>query len=65
MPGFVDPRPAQQAHLRELRDELDASTDEQERSRLEKSITELEREMGHGHGLLRLFVGWRHRSVPW
>ena len=65
MPGFVDPRPAQEAELRALQAQLAASTDEGERTRLQTAITELEQAMGHGRGVWRFFLGWRHRSVPW
>ena len=66
MPGFVDPRPAQDAQLRAKRAEVAAAGDEAERARLQAELTELEHAMGRGRGFFRrLFLGWGHRSVPW
>jgi hypothetical protein len=65
MPGIVDPRPAQEAALRAKKAELDAATTDEDRSRLQAELEELQREMGHGRGILRLLLGWGHRSVPW
>jgi hypothetical protein len=66
VPGFVDPRPAQEAQLRAKRAEVAKATDEAERTRLQAEVTELERAMGRGGGFVRrFFLGWGHRSVPW
>ena len=66
VPGFVDPRPAQDAELRAKRAEVAAAGDEAERARLQAELTELEHAMGRGRGFFRrLFLGWGHRSVPW
>jgi hypothetical protein len=66
MPGFVDPRPHQEAELRTKRAEVAAATDEAERTRLQGELTELEHSMGRGRGFVRrFFLGWGHRSVPW
>jgi hypothetical protein len=65
VPGFVDPRPHQEAELRSLQEQLAAATDEPEQTRIKQEITELEQSMGRGHGFWRFFVGWRHRSDPW
>jgi len=66
MPGFVDPRPAQEAELRAKRSEVAAASDEVERARLQAELTQLEHGMGRGKGILRrLAFGWGHRSVPW
>ncbi len=65
MPGFVDPRPAQEALIRAKRAELDASTDEDERRRLQAELDELQHAGGHRRGFWRVLFGWGHRSVPW
>ena len=66
VPGIVDPRPAQRAQLRHLREQLGATADTSERQRIEAEIADLERSLGHGAGLLRkLLLGWGHRSLPW
>jgi hypothetical protein len=66
VPGIVDPRPAQRAQLRHLREQLGAATDTSERRRIEAEIADLEQTMGRGGGLLRkLILGWGHRSLPW
>ena len=65
VPGFVDPRPGQEAALHELESRLAAATEEEERARLQDEIKHLERSMGRGHGIRRFFFGHGHRSVPW
>jgi len=66
MPGFVDPRPAQEALVKAKRAEVDAATDEDERQRLQAELAELEHQSGrHGGFLRRFFLGLGNRSVPW
>jgi hypothetical protein len=66
MPGFVDPRPHQEAEIRAKRAELAAAADDADRIRLQGELRELEDAMGRGRGGLRRFLlGWGHRSVPW
>jgi hypothetical protein len=66
VPHIVDPGPAQRAHLRLLRQQLEATTDEAEQERIKAEIAELEHSMGRGGGLFRrLLLGWGRRSVPW
>lgn len=65
VPGFVDPRPHQEAELRAKREALEAVTDEEERTRLAAEIRELEQALGRGGLLRRLLWGFGHRSVPW
>ena len=66
MPGFVDPRPAQDALLRAKRAEVDAASDDTERQRLQAELTELEHQTGrHGGFIRRFFLGFGHRNVPW
>jgi hypothetical protein len=62
----VDPRPAQEAELREKRAALAGSVDDEERSGLEEDIRQLERALGHHGGFVRRFLlGLGHRSIPW
>ncbi|HZQ57188.1 MAG TPA: hypothetical protein VFA84_04095 [Acidimicrobiales bacterium] len=65
MPGIVDPRPAQRAQLRHLRQQLDGAVNDADRQRIQAEIDELERSMGHRRGVVRALLGWGHHSVPW
>jgi len=66
VPGFVDPRPAQEAELRAKREEVAAAIDDAQKARLQAELAELERGMGRRRGFVRrLVLGWGHRSVPW
>jgi hypothetical protein len=65
VPGFVDPRPAQEAALRDLQDRLAATVDDDERTRLQEEISHLEHALGRGHWVRRFFLGSGHRSVRW
>ncbi len=65
MPGFVDPRPAQEALIRAKQAELDAATDDAERQRLQAELDELRGTGRHRHGVWRFLFGWGHRAVPW
>jgi hypothetical protein len=65
MPGFVDPRPHQEAERRAKQAELDAATDEVERARLKSELDALNHRSARGGFLRRLVFGFSHRSVPW
>jgi hypothetical protein len=65
MPGFVDPRPHLEAELRAKQAELAGAADDDQRTRIEGEIRELERSLGRGGGWRRLLFGFGHRRVPW